>query len=677
ELQEDPHIGYVATPYTLKERALDEEKRNFWFAKLKEALQEYLNSDTDLHPELYKLLDLQEEERFINLCAAQLIIPRSDRLLLLAEPSVENRIHMLIEHLVQEKTFRTLYSRITEKIQNKLDTQNRNYFLRHQISALREELDEEAVEKEDLRKIRIAMKDNPPPETILKEMQQEIQRLEKMSLDSSEYNLGRNWLSTLAKLPWNRRTSKTIDLQLASHILDKEHYGLDKVKERIIEQLAVQSTQKSTMGTILCLVGPPGVGKTSLAQSVALALGRNFQRISLGGIKDESEIRGHRRTYIGSMPGRVIRAIQKANCKNPLILLDEIDKISRDLRGDPTAALLEVLDPEQNNGFVDHYLDQPFDLSSVFFMCTANTQETIPSPLLDRLEVITLNSYSLEEKQQITEKHLIRRAEEDHGVDTIHLDRKLIPFLIENYTHEAGLRKLNQHLAKIARQTVLRDIRDEQTLKIQSPEDLYSLLGAPTTIKPDLKTSVIGRSIGLAWTPSGGELLFLEAILKPQGKGNLKSTGNLGSVMQESVAVAHSYIQSYHGNPNQENPDLHIHVPQGAISKDGPSAGIGIAIAIYSALHKKAVEPLCAMTGELSLSGAVHGIGGLREKCLAAQRMGLEHVLIPNENRHEIPLLPASLREALTFHLISHMEEVLRFCFPSEEISGSMPQIFE
>ena len=661
----DDQVGFLAEPIDLRNDICSDEEYSFWFNKLKTQFSTLVRKSGEIHPEILPLLDINtDDERFIHMCSNHLMLNREKKLLFLASTHPIERLKILLTHIEQEMDFQELNTKAIEDVQKDIEKQNRAYFVRKQIQQLQKEIDKPDLitENRDLKKLKKLFIDNPPPQSIMDEIDAELIRLSKMSVDSSEYNIGKNWLSALSKLPWKSPEPKEIDIDAAHQCLDQDHHGLSKIKERIIEQLAVQKCKKKTLGTILCLVGPPGVGKTSLSKSIAKALARPYERISLAGIKDEAEIRGHRRTYIGSMPGRFIRAIQKAKTKAPLILLDEIDKIGRDVRGDPSSALLEILDPEQNNEFVDHYVDVPFDFSQVFFICTANTLDTVEPALRDRLEILQLHSYTREEKHEITRKHLLDKVATEHGISSIPIKDELIPFLIDGYTREAGLRKLSQKLASLARKTAVSLLKKEE-FSIDSEEKVRVLLGPELPPPPPLHTLPVGQTLGLAWTPVGGEILRIQTTLLHEKKGKVQQTGNLGQVMKESIEVAHAYINANHSS-EKSSQDIHIHIPQGAISKDGPSAGMAIALAIYSAQQrKKSIEGI-AMTGELDLSGHINAIGGLKEKLLAAYRANIRTVMIPKENQHELVDIPDTIRNELTVHLIEHIKDALSICFP-------------
>ena len=664
----DDDIGYLAEPVDLPQEDISEEEALFWMERLRNAFGSLIKNNEEIHPELQPLFELElDDERFIYMCSNNLMLSREQKIIILASTNLREQAQILLAHIEQEQDFLQVNNNALEKVQSKIEQQNRAYFVKQQIRSLQEELEEVDQDlsletNRDLNKLKVLFEENPPPKDVWEEIQAEFERLSKMPVDASEYNVGKNWLSALAKLPWNSPPAPEVDIEKAQQILDEEHYGLEKIKERIIEQLAVQKLKGESLGTVLCFVGPPGVGKTSLTKSIAKALGRPFERISLAGIKDEAEIRGHRRTYIGSMAGRFIRAIQKAQSRSALLLLDEIDKIGRDVRGDPSSALLEILDPEQNTGFVDHYIDVPFDFSQVFFVCTANTLDSIDPALRDRLEILELHSYTLEEKQEIVHKHLIPKVAAEHAITKLDIHTDLIPFIINGYTREAGLRKLSQKLASLARKTALAQLKGED-LFIESQAQVRSFLGPELPPPTSVTQLPIGQSLGLAWTPVGGEILRIQAMIQPHTKDTIHQTGNLGSVMKESIEVAYTYIRTHH-HKEATTAALHLHVPQGAVSKDGPSAGMAIAMAIYGAIHQRKIANGIAMTGELDLGGNIGAIGGLKEKILAAYRLDVRTIIIPKENEHELMDIPQHIQSALQIHLVSHIDETLALCFP-------------
>jgi len=560
-----------------------------------------------------------------------------------------------------------LGNKIQSKVKSDIDKSQRDYYLRQHLKAIQQELgetEESNVETEEYRK-KITEK-NLPPEA-KKEAERELERLSRMHPSSAEYTVASTYLDWITALPWNEGTSDNLDIKKARRILDEDHYGLAKAKKRIIEYLAVRKLKPDSKGPILCFVGPPGTGKTSLGHSIARALDRKFMRISLGGVRDEAEIRGHRRTYIGALPGRIIQGLRRAESNNPVFMLDEIDKVGSDFRGDPSSALLEVLDPQQNNSFADHYLDVPFDLSHVMFITTANILDTIPPALLDRLEVIELPGYTLEEKMKIAVRYLIPRQLSENGLTAgeLKITSKALDSVISGYTREAGVRNLEREIANICRGVASQIAEGEIKTRTITVKDIAKYLG-PARIMKDIDSRIAkpGVAIGLAWTPAGGDMLFIEATAM-KGKKGLTLTGQLGDVMKESAAAALSFIRSNAtalgvAEDFYENLDIHIHVPAGAIPKDGPSAGVTMLTALTSLLTGRKVKKNLAMTGEITLRGAVLPVGGIKEKVLAAYRAGIKTILLPDWNRKDMEDIPANVKKAIKFHFISDMLEVLK-----------------
>jgi ATP-dependent Lon protease len=583
---------------------------------------------------------------------------------------VWKRMEKLNIELTREVEILELKSKIQTQVHDEVGKNQREYYLREQLKAIQKELGEgedSIKEMEDLQK---AIEDANMPEEAKAEALRELKRLSRMSSASAEYTVSRTYLDWLVSLPWNKAAQAEINLEHARDILDRDHYGLKKIKQRILEYLAVLKLKSDGKAPILCFVGPPGVGKTSLGKSIADSLGRKFARISLGGIRDEAEIRGHRRTYIGSLPGQIIQGIRRAGERNPVFMLDEVDKIGTDFRGDPAAALLEVLDPQQNHSFRDHYLDVPFDLSKVLFITTANVHDTIPPALLDRMEVIELHGYTEEEKLKIAEKYLIPRQAEENGVTIgVHLSitPEAVRHVIRQYTREAGLRNLERELSRVCRKRARQLVEGEQSLQTVQPENLQDLLGVPRVIletEIEERASVPGVAIGLAWTPAGGDILFVEAS-RMKGKREITMTGQLGSVMQESVKASFSWVRAHTrelgiNDELIDESDIHIHVPAGAIPKDGPSAGITMVTTLVSLLTGKPVRPRLAMTGEVTLTGKVLPVGGIKEKVLAAHRLGLKEVILPKENeKHVLEDIPIEITEDLSFHFVGQISQVI------------------
>jgi ATP-dependent Lon protease len=604
-----------------------------------------------------------------HLIAGALRIPAQEKQALLEELDVAKRLRKLSEILARELEVVAIGSKIQSQVQSELDKGQREYFLRQQLKAIQEELGEGDEVQAEVNELRRQLEEITLPEVVRKQVDRELSRLERLQPAMAEYGVVRAYLEWIAALPWDKETEDNLDLKHARQVLDEDHYDIEQVKDRILEFLAVRQLKPDARGSILCFVGPPGVGKTSLGRSMARALGRNFERISVGGLRDEAEIRGHRRTYIGALPGVIIRALRDAGVRNPLLMIDEIDKMGSDFRGDPSSAMLEVLDPEQNNAFRDYYLDLPFDLSDVMFVCTANTLDTIPGPLRDRMEVIQLAGYTGDEKLQIARRYLVPRQIERNGLSAsrIAFTDPALKVIIADYTREAGVRQLEREIGTICRK-VARQVAEgtvKRKITITEPRVRETLGKRRFFSETRRRTSKPGVATGLAWTPVGGEVLFIEATAFP-GSGRLTITGQLGEVMQESAQAALSYVRSNTpeiapGLPDDwfATHDIHIHVPAGATPKDGPSAGVAMVTALASLLTGRPVRADVAMTGEITLTGQVLPIGGLKEKSLAAQRNGIRCVIAPRLNEQDVDEIPAHLRKDLEFHFVSTVEEVL------------------
>ena len=604
-----------------------------------------------------------------HLIAGALRLKTEEKQALLEEVDVGKRLRRLSEILARELEVVAIGSKIQSQVQSELDKGQREYFLRQQLKAIQEELGEADEMQAEITELREQLDAIELPEEVRKQADRELSRLERLQPAMAEYGVVRGYLEWIAALPWDKSTEDNLDLKHARKVLDEDHYDIEQVKDRILEFLAVRKLKPDARGTILCFVGPPGVGKTSLGRSIARALGRKFERLSVGGVRDEAEIRGHRRTYIGAMPGTIIRAMRDAGANNPLLMIDEIDKMGADFRGDPSSAMLEVLDPEQNHSFRDHYLDLPFDLSAVTFVTTANTLDTIPGPLRDRMEVIQLAGYTEEEKLQIAKRYLVPRQIERNGLtkSKIAFTDPALRVIISDYTREAGVRQLEREIGsacrKVARQVAEGSAKRKVTVTEPRARELLGRQRFYSEVRR--RTSRPGVATGLAWTPVGGDVLFIEATAMP-GKGNLTITGQLGDVMKESARAALSYVRS---NAAELLPDLdedwfahhdiHIHVPAGAIPKDGPSAGVAMTTALASLLSGRPVRSDVAMTGEITLTGQVLPIGGLKEKALAAQRGGIKVVIAPARNEQDIDDIPEHLRKDLEFKFVSEIGEVL------------------
>jgi ATP-dependent Lon protease len=590
---------------------------------------------------------------------------------LLEAPTRVEALRLLHGYLTHEVQVLELRQQINSQAQNEMSKQQRDFVLRQQMRAIQDELGEKNPEKAEVEELRRRLEEAKLPEAVKKEAERELTRLERMPAAAPDFQVTRTYLDLLLELPWNKTTDDVIDLAKAHQVLDADHYGLKEVKERILEDLAVLKLNPTAKAPILCLVGPPGVGKTSLGQSIAKALGRKFERLSLGGLHDESELRGHRRTYIGAMPGRILQALRRAGVKNPVLMLDEVDKLGRDYRGDPASALLEVLDPAQNGTFRDNYLDLPFDLSKVLFITTANALDTVPRPLLDRMEVLRLSGYSEEEKAQIATRYLLPRQLNETGLksEDLTIPAETLRQVISRYTREAGVRDLERALGRIARKVARRFAEGRKEPVIVRVEDLQEFLG-PARVRPERHRLQLqpGVSTGLAWTEAGGDVLYIEASILKDGHG-LRLTGQLGDVMRESARAAQSFVWA-HAEALGIDPELfkhaglHVHVPAGAVPKDGPSAGVAMVTALASAYTNQPVRSDIAMTGEITLSGLVLPVGGIKEKVLAAQRAGIRHVILPRDNEVDLQELPDKVRQELKFTLAERIEDALQAALP-------------
>ncbi|MBP8629554.1 MAG: endopeptidase La [Negativicutes bacterium] len=609
---------------------------------------------------------VEEPGRLSDLIVSHLSLKIEDKQLLLEAIDIKERLEKLCEILAREMEILELEKKIAGRVRKQMEKTQKEYYLREQLKAIQKELGEKDDKSIEIAEYREKLEKGNYPEEIKDKIKKEISRLEKMPNMAAETSVVRTYIECLLSLPWGVYTEDNLDINHAEDILNADHFGLDKVKERILEYLSIRKLTDSIKGPILCLVGPPGVGKTSLARSIAKAVDRKFVRVSLGGVRDEAEIRGHRRTYVGAMPGRIIQGMRTAGSSNPVFLLDEIDKMNADFRGDPSAALLEVLDPEQNNTFSDHYVENAFDLSKVLWVVTANTVHNIPRPLRDRMEVINIAGYTEEEKIQIAKRYLIEKQLKEHGLNNkqVSIADNTIQKVISEYTRESGVRSLERSIANLCRKAARKIVQeDKKSIKI-TVQNLHTFLGSAKYHKRQAENKdQVGVSTGLAWTEVGGDVLPTEvSILK--GKGNLILTGQLGDVMKESAQAGLSYIRSRVEKlgiePDfYEKNDIHIHLPEGAIPKDGPSAGITMATAVVSALTGKKVRTDVAMTGEITLRGRVLPIGGLKEKVLAAHRLGIKTIILPKENKRDMDDIPNNIRKQLEFVLVEHMDEVL------------------
>jgi len=638
--------------------------------------QQIVTASPTLSDELQTIaMNIDEPGRLVDFIASSLpFLATTDKQELLETPDVAIRLERINKHLAKELEVQQLRNKIQSEVQDQVQQSQRDYYLREQMKAIQKELGEMDEGQKDIEELRQKIEGAGMPEETKKEALKELNRLSRMSPMAADYSLTRNYIEWLAVLPWAKSSGTTVDIAKAREILDEDHYDLKKVKDRILDYLSVRRLKADMKGPILCFVGPPGVGKTSLGRSVARALNREFRRISLGGMHDEAELRGHRRTYIGALPGQIIQNLRRAGANDPVFMLDEVDKLGRDFRGDPASALLEILDPEQNNTFRDNYLDQPFDLSKVLFICTANVLDTVPEPLRDRMEIIELQGYTEEEKKHIAFRYLIPRQIKENGIqpDNIEFPDESIGYIVRHYTREAGVRKLEQQIGTLCRKQARRIAEGHTDKLVITREVIQEFLGG-IKVRVDTeiaeRTKRAGVAVGLAWTPAGGDILFIEAN-RMKGKGGFTMTGQLGEVMQESMQAALTWVRSNaHPLGLEEDllkdTDLHIHVPAGAIPKDGPSAGVTMATALVSLLTDRPVHPLTAMTGEITLSGNVLPVGGIKEKFLAAKRAGVKTVVLPNENRLNVEedLMPEQI-EGVEIHYASRIEDVLAVALP-------------
>ena len=643
---------------------------------LKRSVLEQFEKYVTLHPRipgevLISVMNVEDPRQISDLVGSHLSLKVEKKQKLLEMVNLEKSLKFLLKVLLEEIDILQLEHDIQDKVRQEVERGHKEYYLREQLKVIQDELGQ-GEKPSEVDELRTRIEEAEMPEASLNKALHELDRLSKMPLMSAEATVVRTYIDWLVTLPWNTMTPDNLEIKRAQKVLDEDHYGLEKVKERILEFLAVRKLALDKMkGQVLCFVGPPGVGKTSLGKSIAKALERKFVNMSLGGMRDEAEIRGHRRTYVGAMPGRILQKIRQAGARNPVLLMDEIDKLGLDFRGDPAAALLEVLDPEQNSSFTDHFMEVPFDLSDVIFITTANVTHSIPRPLLDRMEVIKIPGYVWQEKIKIAKNHIFPRILEEHGLVPKQL--KITPsgleHVISEYTREAGVRGLERELSTICRKVARRIVEDEKNAEQPvsiGPKHLKEYLGPPRLYDPRLpKTKEIGTVVGLAWTETGGDVLVIEAVTM-KGKGEVTLTGNLGSIMQESAQTAIGFLRSNAddfgiGAIDWKAIDVHLHVPEGAIPKDGPSAGITMAVAILSAVRKSSVLPNIAMTGEVSLQGKVLPVGGIRDKILAAKRQGIKNIILPLANKPDVEEIPEWSRDGLSFRYVDRVENVFEF----------------
>ncbi|MEW6208093.1 MAG: endopeptidase La [Acidobacteriota bacterium] len=667
--QEDqPHLIAHIEPLSDAEPDTDELELEALIRNVRSSLERAITLGKNISSEVMAIVaNLEDPGRLADVAASNLELKVSDAQSVLEKLDPAERLRKVNELLAREIKVLLVQQEINTQAKGELDRSQREFYLRQQLKAIQTELGEGNELAEEIAQYREKMLQARMPAEVEEEVDRQIRKLERMHPDAAESATLRNYLDVMVTLPWSVRSEENLDLVRAQTILDEDHFGLEKVKERIVESLAVRKLKDKVRGPILCLVGPPGVGKTSLGRSIARALNRKFQRLSLGGIHDEAEIRGHRRTYIGAMPGRIIQSLQQAGTSNPLIMLDEIDKVGSDFRGDPSSALLEVLDPEQNFSFRDNYLGVPFDLSNVMFMTTANVLDTIHPALRDRMELIRLAGYTEEEKVEIARRHIIPKQMEAHGITSRHLaiSRTALKGIILQYTHEAGLRQFEREIATICRKVARRVAEGDDKLVRVTANNLHEFLGVPHA-RPEevLKKDQVGVATGLAWTPAGGDVLFIEALLTA-GKGSLQLTGQLGEVMKESAQAALSWAKARAEDLDIDVEkfnrfDIHIHVPEGAIPKDGPSAGVTLATALVSALSGRQVKRSVAMTGEITLRGNVLPVGGIKEKVLAARRARVTTVVLPQQNRRDLDEVPKELLREMNFIFVETVRQALK-----------------
>ena len=648
--------------------SLDEALRR----KVMDTFEKYAKLSTKILPDLIaNLRGIDDLGKVFDIMSSNLPIPNETKQEILEVFDLEQRAYKLIDILTKEIDIANIEKTIDSKVKDKLNAAQKSYYLKEKINAMKEELGDSAPADDDLEELKNSVKSKKLPKEVKKKLEKELKRLYKMGPFSAEATVVRSYIETVLEIPWTKMTKDLLDIEKAAKKLDADHYGLKDVKERILEFLAVKKLNPDMRGSILCLVGPPGVGKTSLARSIADSMGRSFVRISLGGVRDEAEIRGHRRTYIGSMPGRIIKGIKQAKTKNPVILLDELDKMASDFKGDPASAMLEVLDPEQNMHFEDHYLDMPFDLSKVFFVATANDLSGVPGPLRDRMELIRINSYTEFEKLHIAKRYLLDQAQIENGLKNceVKISDEALMRMINEYTREPGVRNLKREVSKLYRRIAREVVKNNKCSMRINVKNLEKYMGKPK-FRPDKqreKNPKLGIVTGLAWTAVGGTALEVQAV-SMEGKGKLSLTGKLGEVMKESAQVAYSYVRSQKDTYSIEDKfnekyDIHLHFPEGAVPKDGPSAGITITTALISVLAGKNVRQDIAMTGEVTITGEVLPVGGIKEKVIGAHRVGIREVILPADNETDVDELPVEISKDMKFHFVKNYEEVGKLVF--------------
>lgn len=678
EMEEEDAL-HARVSYLEDDEDSDSEESGAIYDSIKEMALRIIDLNPEVPEEAKVAIENIERPGFmVHFLSANLNISMDERQKLLETDPLKDRAVALLEHMSKEVQLLELKREITSKTHSDIDEQQREYFLRQQIRTLQDELGDSTPDRE-MEHLAERAKEKQWGEDIAEHFEKELQRVKRMNPASPEYSISLNYVEFLLDLPWEYCTDDEIDLKKARKILDKDHYGLEKVKTRILEYLAVVKLRQDMKGPILCLYGPPGVGKTSLGQSIARAMNRKYIRISLGGVRDEADIRGHRRTYIGAMPGRILQNIKKVGASNPVMVLDEVDKIASDFRGDPSSALLEVLDPEQNHSFTDHYLDAEYDLSKVFFIATANSLDGIQPALRDRMEIIELTGYTQEEKLEIAKKYLVPKQRKEHGLksDQVKLSAGAIRMLISRYTRESGVRKLEQQIASVMRNVAKSIAMEEDHNARVKVSDVEKILGAPLYDEEEYDThDVAGVVTGLAWTPYGGDILYVESNLS-RGKGKLTLSGQLGDVMKESATTALSYLRS-HAEALGINHrvfaqyDLHVHVPAGAVPKDGPSAGITMLLAVASVYTQRKIKNHIAMTGEITLRGKVLPVGGIKEKLLAARRAGITELILPKRNQKQVDEIEERYRKDLNIHFVEKVHEVLELALLDEQVAEPM-----
>lgn len=677
-VQEEPYIKARITKFEETALVLDKEFEAV-FATLKEMSMQIIQLSPNIPSEAgFAIKNIESPSFLINFISSNMNAEVGDKQRMLESGDLKERAQMVLEHLTKELQMLELKNQIQSKVRVDIDKQQREYFLHQQLKQIQEELggDSPDLEIENLRERGMMKK---WPKDVADTFNKELDKLQRMNPAAADYSVLINYAELLLELPWNEFTEDNFDLKYAEEVLDQDHFGLEKVKQRILEYLAVLKLKHNMKAPILCLVGPPGVGKTSLGKSIAKSIGRKYVRIALGGVRDEADIRGHRKTYIGAMPGRIIQSLKKAQSANPVFVLDEIDKIGNDFRGDPSSALLEVLDPEQNNAFADHYVELDFDLSNVMFIATANSLSGIHPALRDRMEIIEVNGYTIEEKVEIAKQYLVPKQREQHGLKPSHIEIKpdIIEKVVEDYTRESGVRGLEKKIATLIRGIAKSVAVKEKYRKTLTKDDVERLLGAPEFDKDMYQgNEVAGVVTGLAWTQVGGDILFIETSLS-KGKGKLTLTGSLGDVMKESAVIALAYLRA-NGNKFGIDPklfdtwDVHIHVPAGAVPKDGPSAGITMLTALTSAFTQRKVKPYLAMTGEITLRGKVLPVGGIKEKILAAKRAGIKDIILCQANKKDILEINPKYVKELRFHYVNEMAEVIDLALMKQKVKGAL-----